>query len=788
MSQPRVLYLSYDGALEPLGQSQILPYLRRLAARGAAITLLTFEKRADRRRPERIRFLRDELSTQGIHWVPLAYHKRPTVLATSWDVLVGALSAWRIIRRDRIQLLHARSDVAALIAWLLKRATGTRMLFDMRGFWADERVEGGHWAPTGRLYRVAKRLERVFLEEADEIITLTEWARDTVQERLGAACPPITVIPTCVDLERFSPATAAGPPANGPVFVYAGSVGTWYLLPEMLRFMERAAQRFPGARLLLLTRQTEEAAAALRACALNPGAVTMVTADTDEVPGWLARAQAGLAFYKPGFSRRGTCPTKIGEYLAMGLPVVVNTGVGDTEMLIGDTQTGAVLPEFTPEAYDRALEELQRLWTAPDLAARCRAAAERSCALPTGVERYWGIYQRAAGGNGVGPLPGARGALRVLALIPYLYDTVPGQRFRIEQWARLLAPQGVRVQFLPFESRQLKQVLYTTRSPFKKLTALIACVGRRLRDVAAIHRQDWDVIYLYRELLPIGPPWLEGWLATKGIPILYDFDDAIFLPAVSEANQGFQWLKRPRKTWTIARLSRHVIVGNEHLKSRVQPHTSRVSVIPTTIDIERYLPKPDVQIHGVPTIGWSGSLTTLEHLRTVAPALRRLRAQRLFRLKVFGSGDFSLEGLEVDSRPWSADAELVELASFDIGIMPLPDDAWARGKCGLKALQYMALGIPTIASPVGVNAEIIEDGTNGFLASREAEWVEKLSRLLSEEPLRRRFAAEGRRTVERWYSAQRQAPRLLALIEQLSGRQPAPARTRLALQEATASP
>jgi glycosyltransferase involved in cell wall biosynthesis len=179
-----------------------------------------------------------------------------------------------------------------------------------------------------------------------------------------------------------------------------------------------------------------------------------------------------------------------------------------------------------------------------------------------------------------------------------------------------------------------------------------------------------------------------------------------------------------------------------------------------------------VEIHGVPTIGWSGSLTTMQQLRIIEPALKRLRRLQPFRLKVLGEPNFSMEGLEVESKAWSAAIECPELRSFDIGIMPLPDDAWSRGKCGLKALQYMALGIPTVASPVGVNREIITDGDNGFLASTESEWVDKLLRLIADPELRAQFSREGRKTVEQRFSAAVQAPRLLALLQQVSGRAP----------------
>lgn len=361
--------------------------------------------------------------------------------------------------------------------------------------------------------------------------------------------------------------------------------------------------------------------------------------------------------------------------------------------------------------------------------------------------------------------------MNVLVLTPYLYDTAPGQRFRIEQWARFLEPRGVHCQFVPFETPELKHVLYERSQFGRKLRALATSISRRVGEALRI-AETWDVIYLYRELLPIGPPLLEHLLARRGIPIVYDFDDAIFLPAVSEANRYFRWLKMPQKTGTICRLSTCVVVGNPRLAAYSLQYASCVSVIPTTIDTDQYVPKEHVGVRGVPVIGWSGSRTTLAHLRTIVPALRTLRSAHRFRLHVIGSSGFAVEGLEVSSKDWSAQSEIADLKSFDVGLMPLPDDAWARGKCGLKALQYMALGVPVVASPVGVNTDIIEDGRNGFLASSHAEWVEKLLLLMSDEDLRERFARAGRKTVEERYSTKVQAPRLLKILEQVCKREP----------------
>jgi len=396
MASPKVLYVSYDGALEPLGRSQIVPYLLGLASRGALITLLSFEKRADWGSAQRGRALRTELASQGIRWTALRYHKRPRLLATAADLLVGLASVVRIAKREKIQFIHARSYVAAFIAWMAKRILGLPFVFDMRGFWADERLEAGLISAGGLVYRFAKRAELHILRDADEVITLTERARQTVNDWLRDRGPSVTVIPTCVDLSRFSPAAGSRLVDSAPVFVYAGSLGTWYALEEMLRFVEEAARRYPRARFLLLTPNLRSADRELARVGPGCRSVALVSASPAEVARWLRSADAGLAFYRTGFSRQGTCPTKIGEYLATGLPVVVNEAVGDMKEIVGTNRVGTVLADFSGQAYALALDELEKLWADPALAARCRSVAESYFSLQAGVDRYWAVYRRLA--------------------------------------------------------------------------------------------------------------------------------------------------------------------------------------------------------------------------------------------------------------------------------------------------------------------------------------------------------------------------------------------------------
>jgi glycosyltransferase involved in cell wall biosynthesis len=259
----------------------------------------------------------------------------------------------------------------------------------------------------------------------------------------------------------------------------------------------------------------------------------------------------------------------------------------------------------------------------------------------------------------------------------------------------------------------------------------------------------YDLVLVHRESLPVGPPWVERILGSAGVPYVFDFDDAIYLRASSDANRRLAWLKYPSKTATVVRNARVVIAGNEHLANWARRSAADVVVIPTAIDTDVYRPAPPRM--GPLCVGWSGSPSTIQHLEQLAPVLSELQRERGVRLRIIGDSGYTIDGAAVDAVPWREASELEDLRAIDIGVMPLPNDEWARGKCGLKALQYMALGIPAILSPVGVNRAIARDGA-ALLASTAAEWRSALRALLDDEQLRVRTGRAGRVRVESEYS------------------------------------
>lgn len=397
-----MLYISYNGLGEPLVHSQVLPYLRGLAAAGFSITLLTFERRGAGQYVEQQQRALAELQRCGITSRRLWYHRRPSFVATLFDAIQGFIQSASIVRSEGSAMVHARSYVPAMIGLWVQRMFGIRLLFDMRGMMADEYVDAGNWKRDGFLYRLTKRMERRLLRAADEIVVLTHRIKQEILVRPDL--PPdvagrISVIPCCVDVDKFQRADLPpvgehpGSTSGEKLMVYCGSVGTWYLLDEMLDFF--AACPDPNAKLLFLNQGEHPLIeSALTRKGLDRSRVTIVAALPDEVPGYLARADLGLSFIKPTFSKRASSPTKLAEYLAMGLPVAVNAGVGDVDDIVRQHGVGAVVTDLTPQGYRHAWDEVQRRWADPGVGTRCRQLAREEFSVEVGTERYKAIYAR----------------------------------------------------------------------------------------------------------------------------------------------------------------------------------------------------------------------------------------------------------------------------------------------------------------------------------------------------------------------------------------------------------
>lgn len=353
--------------------------------------------------------------------------------------------------------------------------------------------------------------------------------------------------------------------------------------------------------------------------------------------------------------------------------------------------------------------------------------------------------------------------MRVLAWVPQARDTSPGQRFRLEQWEPHLDREGIEISWAPFSDAALVSVLQRRGAVVPKALHVLRALARRLRE--AFRAREYDLVYVFRETALFGPAIAERVLRWAGVPYVVDFDDAIWVRYVSPSNSYFSYLRFPGKTRTLVRGARRVMAGNPYLRDWALRYNANVDIVPTTIDTDVYRPLPPRR-NPVPVIGWTGSFSTEQYLDVVKPALVRLRQRHAFKLVVVGGGAFQAPGVEVEHRPWRSATEVADLADFDIGLMPLPDAEWERGKCGLKALQYMALGVPPVVSPVGVNAEIVRDGRDGLLARGAGEWEVALEGLLVDPDRREELGRSGRQRVEASFSAAVHGPRVAHVFKQ----------------------
>lgn len=403
----RVLFISYNGIMEALGQTQVLPYLRVLAGRGVRFTLLSFE-RQNAFSPQGIlqcQQLRETLATAGIEWHWLRYHQRPSLMATMYDVLAGYRKASGLVRRNRIEMIHARSHIPAAIALGIKRRLGTKMIFDLRGLMAEEYVDSEHWREGSLPYRITKAAERRILAASDGIVTLTEriWPIIKEWEGLRGRAVHHEVVPCCVDLSLFKFSEEERARRRSELglgdqltFVYSGSLAGWNLTAEMADFFEVFLRQNHEAHLLWLTTGSHDHVKELmEARNVAPDNFTVLGVAAAEVPSYLAAADVGLALLKQSLSKIASSPVKNGEYLACGLPLVLNPGAGDSDLLVNEWQAGVLIEDFSEDEYARAAREISAMVRDPRARERARLVAKNVFDLATiGEERYTSIYER----------------------------------------------------------------------------------------------------------------------------------------------------------------------------------------------------------------------------------------------------------------------------------------------------------------------------------------------------------------------------------------------------------
>ena len=402
-----VLYISYDGMTDPLGQSQVIPYLTGLAKRGHRITVLSCEKRRN------FALLRERCEAaftgSGIEWFHVPYSKRPPVLSTYFDLARMRRLGNKLSKRGRFDIVHCRTVLSMLVGDPLARRVGAKLIFDMRGFWADERVEGSLWNLSNpiyrRLYEYFRGKERQFFREADLVITLTQRAKEYIRSQAPRPgdLAEIAVVPCCVDTDHFSPESVdreiaaryrekLGLESDTFVLTYVGSLGTRYMLTEMTRFFAVIRRADPGARFLIVTR---DAPSLIRSAVLDaevdPLAISVVASTYPEIPNLISLADASIFFIKTGVSGKAVSPTKQAELSAMGIPVVCNAGIGDCDEILGSTGAGVIVDQMTEEAFHDAAERLRtRGRFSPD---QIRRLALDRLSLQSGIARYHNAWE-----------------------------------------------------------------------------------------------------------------------------------------------------------------------------------------------------------------------------------------------------------------------------------------------------------------------------------------------------------------------------------------------------------
>jgi glycosyltransferase involved in cell wall biosynthesis len=393
----RSLYICYLSLDDPLVHTQVVAYLEGLAGRGHTIHLLTFEPELDRAKREA---LRANLHGRGIEWHALRYHKRPSLPATIYDTFAGAATAVRLVRRHGLDVIHARSHVPAAMGLISRRLVRCRMIFDMRGLMAEEYADAGRWRAGGIPFRITKRVEAAAIRAADAMVVLTQRVREHL---FGSSAPlPVEVIPCCVDLDRVAVTPGTRPKVRAeleagerPILIYVGKFTGWYMEEEMVDFFAAARAELPGLLFVVVT-QADRAPVvdAFERHGIPESDYRITSSPAEGIGRYLAAADAGIAFIRPVLSKISSSPTKVGEYLAAGLPVLSGPRIGDLDQLLSAPGVGVLLPEFNAEAYRDAAKRVRALLEDPQTADRCRALARDQLALDTvGIPRYDAVYR-----------------------------------------------------------------------------------------------------------------------------------------------------------------------------------------------------------------------------------------------------------------------------------------------------------------------------------------------------------------------------------------------------------
>lgn len=392
----KVLYLSYDGLTDALGQSQILPYIIELSKKNYEFTIISTEKKENYEK-RKLQIL-ETIQGFNIDWQPIFYTRKPPVLSTLLDVRKMGKKTLYLHKIKRFDLIHCRSYIASLVGLSMKKRQNTKFIFDMRGFWADERVDGALWNLKNpvfkRVYNFFKKKEKEYLQNADYTISLTENAKNEILSWNLPSQSDIEVIPCCADLSLFDTTKHQPQQENRElVLSYLGSIGTWYMLDEMLDFFKRLLLKYPKATFLFITIENPEVIyQSARQKNISKDRLKIQPAERREVPQMLLESDISIFFIKPLFSKKASSATKMGEILAMGIPIIANRNMGDHEFLQKKYNFGLLVDDFATLDYDKAIEQLETVLDIPKH--HLQSCAKEYFDLGRGVDLYQNVYEK----------------------------------------------------------------------------------------------------------------------------------------------------------------------------------------------------------------------------------------------------------------------------------------------------------------------------------------------------------------------------------------------------------
>lgn len=390
-----VLYLSYDGLLEQLGQSQVFQYLRGLSLEHPII-LLTYEKASDWNDEARRLGAQQRVREAGFKWVPLTYHRRPAIIAKVFDLWVGFVVAAYLSIRYRVRLVHARSYMVTLIALGLRAVFGIPYIFDMRGFWFDARAEMGFWDKGAPLFRAAKWLEAKFILNAAAVVALNSRAVDAMRgwPQLAGRNVRYHVVTTCTNLNLFQPRTYPEKTGDEYLVGYVGNAGPAHLFDQVLDCFREIRRVRTNARLRIVNRRDHAVIReSLRQHAIPSDIVELESCEHQDVPGRMAEMDVGIFFARPYPSRIGDVPTRMGEFLACGIPCLSNAGIGGVVEVLEGEQVGVVIRNFGQAQIKDAVAELLKLSESTSIRERCVIVAQKRFSLEDGVIEYSRLYK-----------------------------------------------------------------------------------------------------------------------------------------------------------------------------------------------------------------------------------------------------------------------------------------------------------------------------------------------------------------------------------------------------------